>query len=99
MWLELVVSFEEHMHPARVLEQAKRLVAIAHAGDPTLGLTYDFNRSRAENDNVVIALSPTDTTEVEKRLNSVAEVIQRETAHLPGVLRLVATVTREIRAA
>jgi hypothetical protein len=94
VWLELVVSFEKSTPPARVIEHAKRLIAAVHASDPGLGLTWDLDRSREENGDVVIALSPTGAGDVEKRLNDVAAVIQRVTAPVPGVRVLGATVAR-----
>lgn len=93
VWLEVLVSFDAGTPPVRVMEYSRRLIAAAGA-IPDLGLTYDFNRSRAENDDVVIALSPTVGGDVEKRLNEAAAVIRRETAQFPDVRKLVATVAR-----
>jgi hypothetical protein len=99
VWLEISVSFDEHTQPAQVVEQSKRLVGIAQAGDPTLGLFYDFHRSRTENDLVVIALSTRSTSDIETRLHGVAEIILREATQLPELRKLVATVTRGAAAA
>ena len=70
------------------------LVEIACSGDPGLGLTYDRARSRTGTDDMVIALSPAATGDIEKRLTAVAAVIERAAANLPGVRRVVATVAR-----
>lgn len=88
-WLELLLSFEENTQPARAIEHANRLIVAASRVAPELGLFYDAGRSRVEQDNIVIALTPTRTGDVEKRLNEVAAVLQRETV---GLRRLVATV-------
>jgi hypothetical protein len=93
-WLELVVSFDISTPPAKVFEHTKQLVEAAARAVPELGLTYDFTRSRTENGDVVIALTPANTADVAKRLTHVAAVIQQATTQLPGVRRLVATVAR-----
>jgi hypothetical protein len=90
-WLELVVSFDQSTPPARAIEHTNRLIVAAARAAPELGLFYDAGRSRVEQDNVVIALSPTRTGDVEKRLNEVAAALQHETT---GLRRLVATVAR-----
>lgn len=92
VWLELVVSFDQRTPPARVMEHANQLIAAAARAAPELGLTYDFTRSRAEKGDVVIALTPRNTTDVERRLKEVAEVFRGETARSDEVRRLVATV-------
>jgi hypothetical protein len=91
-WLELAVAFDEQTPTTKAIDHALRLVEVARAGDPGLGLTYDPARSRAGNDDVVIALAPRNQAGAVERLARVAEVIQSETAQFQGIRRLVATV-------
>ncbi|MBX9627318.1 MAG: hypothetical protein K2X82_26180 [Gemmataceae bacterium] len=78
--LELVVTFDAGTPPAAVFEHTKKLVEAAAAAVPDLGLTYDFARSRAEGDDVVVVLTPRrPTADARQRLREVAEVVRQAT--------------------
>jgi hypothetical protein len=78
-WLELVVSFEGNTPPAQVWEHTKRLIVEVSRAAPELGLAYDVNHSRTENEDVVIALTPRSSPGAAQRLNQLADVIRRAT--------------------
>ncbi|HSQ56536.1 MAG TPA: hypothetical protein VLM40_12410, partial [Gemmata sp.] len=67
----------------------RRRPAAARRAAPALGLTYDVERSRAENDDVVIALSPRNEVASGEHLAALAKKIQEAAqgvAAAPGVL-------------
>jgi hypothetical protein len=89
VWLELVVSFAADTPPAKVLEHTKRLVETAARLVPDLLLSYDLNRSRTEDGDIVIALKPRRVDGAAERLADVADVIRQEAGRLAAEQRVV----------
>ena len=83
VWLELVVSFEENTPPAQVWEHTKRLIVEVSRAAPELGLIYDVNHSRTENEDVVIALAPQSSAGSSERLATLAQAIRQATKTVP----------------
>lgn len=88
-WLELVVSFEATTPPVKVFEHTRQLVTAATGAVPELRLAYDLTRSRAENDDVVIALTPRDPAGAAERLAAATEAIRREAERVAPQQRVV----------
>jgi hypothetical protein len=95
VWLELVVVFSDQTKPTQVMEQAKRLIGLAAAVVPDLGLTYAPGLSRTEGEAVVIALVPQPSTGAEQRLVAVVGVIgERLTASNAATSRTAVRLAR-----
>jgi hypothetical protein len=75
VWLELVVTFSAQAKPPQVMEHAKRLIGLAAATVPDLGLTYAPGLSRTEGEAVVIALVPQMGAGAEQRLGAALHLI------------------------
>jgi hypothetical protein len=67
-WLELVLTFNADVIPTDVWDQVNRLLQAMTRAAPELKLTYDALHSRAENGNVIIALTPADAATAAERI-------------------------------
>jgi hypothetical protein len=95
VWLELRVSFAEDTAPAKVIEHTNRLIGLLSAADPELGLTWDHRRSRAEDRDVIVALSPRSMVAgAEKRLRDLLAIVEPDVGRLSGTNRTVARLVR-----
>ena len=75
-WLELVVSFDAGTPVADVMRHTLALVKAVADAVPDLGLTYDFERTRAEGESVILALRPRNPAGAAARLREVADVVE-----------------------
>lgn len=74
--LELVVAFAPNLPPTQVWLEINRLLQAMSAAAPDLELTYDALRSRTENGNVIIALTPADPAGASERLGVLSDALR-----------------------
>src|SRR5262249_18025369 len=75
--LELVVTFDTDVPPAEVWLQVNRLLQALALAAPDLKLTYDALHSRAEDGDVVIALTTPDAGGAAGRLEGLSTALRR----------------------
>lgn len=86
VYLEIVLKLDASADPAQVFTLATRLLADVIAFDPTLKLTYDPVRSRAEEGRVTIALNPgRPGTDITGKLDKITAVIRKAAGEASGV--------------
>lgn len=73
--LEVVVGFSANLPPTQVWHEINRLMQAMSAAAPDLKLTYDALRSRTENGDVVIALTPKDPKATSERLDVLSDAL------------------------
>lgn len=75
-WLEIRVQFTADADLRVVEALTVKLIRAAAAAAPELGLTYDPTRSRADGEDVIVALSPTNPTGAEGRLAEIVRAVE-----------------------
>ena len=75
-WLELVVTFAGQIPPADVWQEINRLLLALSAAAPELKLTYDALHSRAENGDLVIALTPAVPMGTSERIGALTDALR-----------------------
>jgi hypothetical protein len=87
-WFELIVTFAPDVPPTEVWEQVNLLLQTVTSAAPELMLTYDALRSRAENGDIVIALTPTGLAAGSDRLATLTDALRAAPAshiHVRGI--------------
>jgi hypothetical protein len=75
-WLEIRVQFTADADLRVVEALTVKLIRAAAAAAPELGLTYDPSRSRADGGDVIVALTPTNSTGAEGRLADIVRAVE-----------------------
>jgi hypothetical protein len=75
-WLELIVTFAADVPPTEVWQKINHLLKVLAEAAPDLNLTYDALRSRAENGDVIIAMTPANAVGAAERLDALSAALR-----------------------